>query len=120
MPRKLSLYLQDILNASDSILRFTAGMDKTAYENNLQVSLAVERCFTIIGEALAQMRQHYPDMMQQIEDSHKIVAFRNVLMHNYFSVDNDDVWSAVESKLPELREQIDALIKSFAKDSPQL
>jgi len=120
MPRKLSLYFQDILNASDSILRFTAGMDKTDYENNLQVRFAVERCFTIIGEALAQMRQHYPEMMQRIEDSNKIIAFRHVLMHNYFSVDDDDVWSAVESKLPELREKIDELIKSFAKDFPQL
>jgi uncharacterized protein with HEPN domain len=115
MPRKLSLYLQDILNASDSILRFTDGMDKTAYENNLQVRFAVERCFTIVGEALAQMRQHYPEMMQQIEDSNKIVAFRNVLMHNYFSVDNDDVWSAVESKLPAFRDQVIVLIEDLGK-----
>ena len=35
--------------------------DKAADENNLQVSLAVERCFASIGEALTQMRRYYPE-----------------------------------------------------------
>jgi uncharacterized protein with HEPN domain len=113
MPRSLSLYFQDLLNASDSIFRFTAGMDRTAYEDNDLVQAAVERCFSIIGEALAQMRQHYPAVMQQIEDSKKIIAFRNVLMHKYPSVDNDDVWSAVESKLPAFRDQIITLVQEL-------
>jgi uncharacterized protein with HEPN domain len=51
MPRSLSLYFQDLLNASDSIFRFTAGMDRKAYEDNDLVQAAVERCFSIIGEA---------------------------------------------------------------------
>ncbi len=110
MPRSLVLYFQDLLKASDAIFRFTAGMDRQAYEDNDLVQAAVERCFSIIGEALTQMRHHYPAVMQQIEDSKKIIAFRNVLMHNYPSVDNDDVWSAVESKLPAFRAQIAALI----------
>jgi len=115
MPRSLKLYLEDLLEASDLILQFTAGMERADYESNRQVQLAVERCFSIIGEALAQMRQHYPTIMQQIEDSKKIIAFRNVLMHTYASVDNDDVWSAVQSKLPAFREQVLALIQSQAK-----
>jgi uncharacterized protein with HEPN domain len=114
MPRSLALYFQDLLNASDSIFRFTAGMDRNAYEDNDLVQAAVERCFSIIGEALAQMRRHYPAVMQQIEDSKKIIAFRNVLMHMYSSVDNDDVWSAVESKLPAFRAQVIALIAELS------
>lgn len=110
MPRSLALYFQDLLSASDSIFRFTAGMDRKAYEDNDLVQAAVERCFSIIGEALAQMRRHYPAVMHQIEDSGKIIAFRNVLMHMYSSVDNDDVWSAIESKLPEFRMQVAKLM----------
>ncbi|MBW4040392.1 MAG: DUF86 domain-containing protein [Acidobacteria bacterium] len=110
MPRSLALYFDDLLKASDSIFRFTAGMDRTAYEDNDLVQAAVERCFSIIGEALAQMRRHYPAAMQQIEDSKKIIAFRTVLMHMYSTVDNDDVWSAIQSKLPAFRRQVIALI----------
>lgn len=88
-------------------------MDRKAYEDNDLVQAAVERCFSIIGEALAQMRRHYPSVMQQIEDSKKIIAFRNVLMHMYSTVDNDDVWSAVESKLPAFRDQVISLIQEL-------
>jgi uncharacterized protein with HEPN domain len=60
MPRSLELYLEDLSSASDAIFRFTAGMSRQAYEDNDLVQAAVERCFSIIGEALAQMWQHYP------------------------------------------------------------
>ena len=55
-------------------------MDRKAYEDNDLVQAAVERCFSIIGEALAQMRRHYPAVMHQIEDSGKIIAFRNAMV----------------------------------------
>lgn len=106
MPRSLTLYLHDILRAADAILEFTSGMDRPAYDQSRLIQSAVERQFSIIGEALVQMRHHHPAAVQTIEDSGQIIGFRNVLVHNYATVDQDDVWSAVQSKLPALREQI--------------
>lgn len=45
MPRSLKPYLEDLLEASNLILQFTAGMEQADYDNNRQVQLAVERCF---------------------------------------------------------------------------
>jgi hypothetical protein len=42
----------------------------------------------------------------------QIVAMRNVLVHAYFGVDLNEVWRTVESDLPILKQQIEALIKS--------
>jgi len=113
MPRSLALYLLDLRDASGEILMFTEGMGRSDYEGNLLVRRAVERDFIIIGDAIAQMRIHHPDSMKHIEESQKIVAFRNVLVHEYSTVDNDDVWSAITSKLPRFREQILAVVATL-------
>jgi uncharacterized protein with HEPN domain len=38
--------------------------------------------------------------MRKIEDASKIIGFRSVMAHQYSSVDPDDVWSAISSKIP--------------------
>jgi uncharacterized protein with HEPN domain len=48
MPRSVDLYLNDLLEASSDILRFTDGVDLAAYRSNRLLSAAVERLFTII------------------------------------------------------------------------
>jgi uncharacterized protein with HEPN domain len=113
MPRSVARYLRDLRDASDEILMFTEGMCRSDYAGNLLVRRAVERDFIIIGDALAQMRIHHLDFMKHIEESQKIVAFRNVLVHEYSTVDNDDVWSAITSKLPPFRKQILAVIAAL-------
>jgi uncharacterized protein with HEPN domain len=110
MPRSLDLYLSDLLQASDDIVEFTAGLDREGYEKSSIVQAAGERKFLIIGEALAQMRIHHSETMHQFEQSRQIVAFRNVLAHEYATIDNDDVWSAIQFKLPAFREQVARLV----------
>jgi uncharacterized protein with HEPN domain len=35
---------------------------------------------------------------------------RNILIHDYFSIDADIVWAVVENDLPELERQITAML----------
>jgi uncharacterized protein with HEPN domain len=39
-----------------------------------------------------------------------MVAMRNVLIHGYFDIDVDLVWSVAENDLPKLRAQIEAIV----------
>lgn len=62
---------------------------------------AVERQFTIIGEALNELRREDPGRAALIPALSDIVAFRNVLVHGYASIKHDRVWQAVR-RLPDL------------------
>lgn len=113
MPRELAQYVLDLEAACREIQSFTQGMSREEYEADLKSQRAVERDFTIIGEAIARIREHFPEAISRLPEANKIVAFRNVLVHQYSSVDNDDVWSAIQVKIPELLPQIEALKMSL-------
>ena len=36
-----------------------------------------------------------------------------LLVHRYFGIDNDVVWSAVETRLPELQDRISAILRQM-------
>jgi uncharacterized protein with HEPN domain len=112
MPRSIELYLSDLLQASDDILEFTRGVDYAGYESNRLLRAGVERLFTIIGEAMRQLDQHHPAYLHGIIEARKIIDFRNILVHQYATVDDEEVWSAVQSKLPLLRNQVAELIQA--------
>jgi uncharacterized protein with HEPN domain len=71
---------------------------------------AVEREFEIIGEALAQLARIDPTLAGSISQHRSIIDFRNVLIHGYADVDDRLVWDVVETRLPVLRREIDALL----------
>ena len=73
---------------------------------------AVERQFEIIGEALSQLSRVDPEMSAKIPDLPRIVAFRNVLIHGYASVDDQLVWDAAASRVDPLQTLLGELIES--------
>ena len=102
MPRDCALYLGDMMRSCESILEYTTGMTFVDYEANSLIRAAVERNFTIIGEALRQLSSSYPQFGTTFEDRVEIVAFRNRVIHAYFNVDDELVWSAVKVDVPAL------------------
>lgn len=74
------------------------------------VRAAVERQFEIIGEAVKQLAQIDSPVISNISDFQRIISFRNVLIHNYADVDSRLVWDVVETKLPTLIHEVEALI----------
>lgn len=71
---------------------------------------AVERAFTIIWEALAQLSRVDTALAGRISNVRSIVAFRNILVHAYAQVDDRIVWDIVETSLPTLIHEVDALM----------
>ena len=106
-PRK---YLWDAQQAAERVARFVAGKSFDDYLADEQLRSAVERQFEIIGEALAQLARLDPTTAADVPDLPRIVAFRNVLIHGYATVDDRLVWGVVESSLPGLRAHLSALL----------
>ena len=81
------------------------------YQQNATLRLAVERAFAIVGEALAQLARVDEQLANRISEFRSIIAFRNVLIHEYAQVDDRLVWGVVETKLPILIQEVDTLMK---------
>ena len=97
--------------AADRIAEFVTGRSCEDYAADPMLRSAVERQFEILGEALAQMAKRDAPVAESIPELARIVAFRNVLIHGYATVDDKLVWGVVEGKLPALRATLDGLLK---------
>ena len=68
----------------------------------------------IIGEAsralAANIREAHPEVPWG-----KIIGMRNILVHNYFEIDLPVVWNAVERELPNLKKQLNAILKELGE-----
>jgi uncharacterized protein with HEPN domain len=100
--------LYDILDAIDRI-EAQAARGRNAFAGDEVAQTAVTRWVEIIGEATRGLteglRQAYPEVPWR-----QLVAMRNVLIHGYFDIDVDLVWSVAENDLPKLRAQIEAIV----------
>lgn len=103
-------YVWDALQAADRIARFVAGKPFDAYKSDDLLRSAVERQFEIIGESLAQLDKLDSETAAKIPELPRIVAFRNILIHGYATVDDRIVWGVVEGSLPQLRETLQRLL----------
>lgn len=108
MPRDFKVYLQDILEATERILRYTTGVpDFTRDERTLD---AVVRNLEVIGEDAKgvplAVRKIYPDIEWK-----KLAGLRDVLIHEYFGVDAVIIRDIVKNKLPVLKPGIQAILK---------
>ena len=102
--------LWDAQQAAERISRFTSSKTFADYEADEYFRSAVERQFEIIGEALSQLVRVDSATATAIPNASRIIAFRNVLIHGYASVDNRLVWGVIASNLEPLRASLDKLL----------
>ena len=110
MQRDPKSLLWDAHEAAEVIAAITAGRGFAEFDRDIVLRSAVERQFEIIGEALAQLARIDAAMAQKVPDLRQIIAFRNVLIHGYATVDPARVWRVIEDNLPLLRAALAALL----------
>ena len=111
MNDETSKHLIDILQAAEEIQNFVRGMDFEAYRNSHVTQRAVERNFEIIGEVLNRIKNTNNELLGIISEHHRIIGFRNILIHGYDIVDEAIVWKAVTDHLPILIGEIKEISK---------
>ncbi len=108
MPADYKAYLDDILSAIGRIEAYTAKITYEDFEKNSMASDAVIRNLEIIGEAAkripAEIRRKYPDVEWK-----KIAGLRDILIHEYSSINLKIVWDVVANKLPALKTSVEKI-----------
>ena len=102
--------LWDAQQAAERVVRFTAAKSFADYEADDYLRSAVERQFEIVDEALNQLSRLDPATAATIAELPRIVAFRNLLIHGYASVDNRIVRGMIEGSLHSLRAGLSRLL----------
>lgn len=113
--RRERLYLADMLEACEDIAEFVTGVDYEEFTRNKLVRSALLQKLTVIGEAASRLPLEFTSRYNDVEWS-EIAAFRNRLVHGYFNVEWQIVWTAATEEVPELRKQLVAIAKLEQRD----
>lgn len=103
--------LLDMLEAIERIERHAA-KGRAEFEKDELIQTWVVHHLQIVGEAAAKLSRDFQEQHSSIPWP-QVVAMRNVLVHDYFGVDLEEVWRVVERDLPELKSKLKELIEGL-------
>lgn len=109
--RDTSLLLEDMIEAANKIERYTDGMDYEIFIEDEKTVDAVVRNFEIIGEAANRLGSDFHESHPEIVWN-RIRGFRNRIVHHYFGIDYEIVWSIIKNDLGSLRDHLVDLLKN--------
>jgi uncharacterized protein with HEPN domain len=107
--RKWELRIRDILAAIERIMEYTRDLDYENFRSDNKTVDAVVHNFEIIGEAAAHLPEEIvagnPEIpWQDMRD------MRNVLVHEYFGINEKIIWETIQDDLPSLTPQLKNLL----------
>jgi uncharacterized protein with HEPN domain len=106
-------HIADSISAIESYV--TGGHD--VFMNERLVQDAVIRNFEVIGEAARQLSPAVRNRQGLVLG--KVIAFRNRVIHGYWSVDLLLVWDVVVNDLPRLKTEVASLLTELSGPSAQ-
>lgn len=114
--QRLEDYLGHILEAITRIENYTEDMNKVAFLGNTLVQDAVIRNLEMIGEASNNIEKRYPEFAVRHPELPLSFAYqmRNAIAHGYFKVDFEIVWKTIQTDLPVLFRQVQAILDPSA------
>lgn len=109
MSRDYRLYLDDIREGCEKVLRYTQNMSYEEFKLDEKSFDAVVRNLEVIGEAA----KHIPDEVREKHPNiewRKMSGLRDMVIHEYFKADEDILWDVVRNRIPELLEQVQEML----------
>ena len=104
-----SIYLKHILDAISRIEKYVNRINRNRFAKHLLIQDGVIRQIEIIGEASKKLSTTFRNKHKHIPWK-DIAGMRDKLIHDYFGVDIDAVWSTVEEDLPTLKREVNNIL----------
>ena len=115
MPKPSHKDFSYILNMLDSIQKFLdySGQFDSAddFHNDTKSFDATMMNFVVIGEMVDKLSNEFRTGTEDVVDWFKIKSFRNIIAHNYFGIDAEEVWQIIENHLFPLKKNLERIIE---------
>jgi len=106
--RVVEFFIVDILIAINKIKRYSNGFrDAQSFYYDEKSFDATMRELQIIGEATKKLINS--NLLS--DDFRVVVDFRNLIVHEYFGIDADEIWDILKNELPSFEKEILSLFK---------
>jgi uncharacterized protein with HEPN domain len=110
--RSYRLYVNDILESIKRIEDYTTDLSYDDFIKNDLVRDAVLRNLEVIGEAAKsipdEVRKEYSDVPWK-----RIIGLRNIVIHEYFGVDFENIWKIITENIPETKPYIEQILEKL-------
>ena len=103
--------LQHMLDAGQKAHLFAAGHSRDDLDKDEMLTLSLVKCIEIIGEAASRVSDECQKENPGIPWD-DIIGMRNRLIHAYFDINRDIVWSTITEDLPSLIAELKAVLPS--------
>ncbi|MDD5132088.1 MAG: DUF86 domain-containing protein [bacterium] len=104
--------IKDIITASANAIKYTGNISFEKFQNTQMIQDAVVRNIEIIGEAAKNISKTCRDRNPEIPWK-SIMSVRDRLIHEYFGVNLDIVWTIIHQDLPDLIRQMKKALKKI-------
>lgn len=100
--------LMDMLEAIERIEKYAQAGEAEFRQNELVQNWIIHH-LQILGEAAYKVSKEYREQYPELPWP-KMIGMRHILVHGYFEINTDIVWSVVVKELPTLKLQIQAIL----------
>ncbi|WP_417324865.1 DUF86 domain-containing protein [Halarcobacter sp.] len=110
---KVTLSLTSILEAIEKIENYTKEFSTADdfYHDEKSFDATMMQ-FVVIGEMISKLDESFKKEHSNIPWQ-KIKGFRNIVAHNYFGIDADEIWDIIKNRIKPLKSEIEDLISTF-------
>jgi len=109
-----TIRVRHMLAAAQEAVGFAAGRQRAHLDHDRMLVLAVVKALEMIGEAASKVSPAARDGAPRVPWA-AIIGMRNRLIHGYFAINLDIVWTTVTAELPPLIAELDTML---AKTDP--
>lgn len=112
--REWRFYIEDMIGFCERVQSFTKGISREDFVTEPMRYDATVRNIELIGEAAT----HVPASIRQAAENipwRMVIAPRNQLIHGYAGIDDDILWSIIETDIPALLRELLALRASLTR-----
>ena len=114
MKKDRLVFITHILESINKIETYTKNLTKEKLTKDEKIQDAIIRRIEIIREAAKNLPDDFRNKYSEVEWS-EIIRTRDKIVHHYFGVDLNIIWSIIKKEIPNLKKKIKSILEKESK-----